>query len=66
MALPGGFNQTDFMARFGGVPTDYQVTGYLTQIGASGGQVSALTTHMRAQHAGLATIDKIRDWLGQH
>lgn len=66
MSLPGSFNITDFMARYGGVPEQYQIDGYLGQVGASTGQRSGLASHNAAQHGGHIPIDKIRDWLTSH
>lgn len=68
MALPAGYHETDFMARFGGVPTDYQLDGYLgsTSVNASSTQKSSLATHRAQQHAGLIPIAQVTAWLTAH
>jgi hypothetical protein len=68
MALPGGYHETDFMSKFGGVPTDYQIDGYLASaaVAASTSQKSGIVTHRTTQHADVIPISQITSWLSAH
>lgn len=66
MALPAGYNQAQFAAKFGGAPTDYQIDGYLASVSATTQQRSGLSAHIKAIHASVPSIDKIRDWLNNN
>lgn len=68
MALPGGYNEADWMKRFGGVPTDYQIDGYLASaaVGASSTQKTGIVTHRTSAHANLIPIAQITSWLSAH
>jgi hypothetical protein len=61
--LPGGYNDNDWMTRYGGVPTEYQVDGYLAQIAASSTQKTAVTTTRATAHGHAMPIGKIKDLL---
>lgn len=68
MAVPAGYHETDLSAKYGGVPTDYQVDGYLASaaVNASGTQKTGIVTHRTQSHANLIPIGKITDWLSSH
>lgn len=62
--LPGGYNDLDWMRRYGGVPESYQVDGYLGQIAASSTQKAAVAA-LRAGAPGPhhLPVGKIKDIL---
>jgi len=51
------------MARYGGVPTEYQEDGYLAQISASTNQKNAVAAQRGANHGHKIPIDKIKEIL---
>jgi hypothetical protein len=51
------------MKRYGGVPAEYQVDGYLGQIAASTNQKTSIVTARDTKHGHQMTPDKIKDFL---
>lgn len=68
MALPSGYHESDWMTKYGGVPTDYQIDGYLATaaVGASSNQKSGIVTHRTGSHADVIPISQITAWLSAH
>jgi hypothetical protein len=68
MAVPAGYHETEWMTKYGGVPTDYQIDGYLasTAVSASTNQKTGLVTHRTTAHANVIPIGQITSWLASH
>jgi len=51
------------MTRYGGVPEEYQVDGYLNQISATSNQKTTIQTVRAQAHGHKMPISKIKDFL---